>query len=204
MKILISIPTFEKIYPETSKSIWNLDRGGHEVIFDFVKGYDCARARNNIAQKALDIGADYALMVDADNTLPEDALINLIEGKPKVALGYCLRKPRPDPAYDGKTSIYRLHHISYPIEDAYSVAELEELAANGEKKIRIHGGGAAIMLVSTDVFRKIHYPWFQFRHYASGAVLSEDLDFCQKCQENDIPVYVDCRVKCGHIIKEVR
>lgn len=203
-KILICVPTFETIHPETFKSIWDLDTGGHEVFFDYVKGYDCARARNIMAQKALGMEADYLLMVDADNILPADALINLIEGQPKVALGYCHRKPREDPAYIGRTSIYRTGHISYPIEDAYPVSELEELAAKGKKKIKIHGGGAAIMLINTDVFRKIEYPWFQFRLYGSGAVLSEDLDFCQKCQDRQIPIFVDCRVKCGHIIKEVR
>ena len=203
-KILICVPTFESVSPETFKSIWDLDKGGHEVIFDYVKGYDCGQARNKMVKKALDMKVDYLFMVDADNILPADALINLIEGQPKVVLGYCHRKPRENPAYIGRTSIYRTGHISYPIEDAYLVSELEELAAKGKKKIKIHGGGAAIMLTSTDVFWKMPEPWFSWRHLKSGATLSEDLDFCQKCQDWQIPILVDCRVKCGHIIKEVR
>ena len=58
-KILIAVPTFESIYPETYKSIWDMDKGGHEVMFDYVKGYDCASARNNIVQLAKGYGADY-------------------------------------------------------------------------------------------------------------------------------------------------
>ena len=203
-KILICIPTFETIHPETFKSIWDLDKGGHEVIFDYVKGYDCGQARNKMVKKALDMKADYLFMVDADNILPADALINLIEGQPKVVLGYCMRKPRKDPIYNGKTSIYRIHTLDFPIADAYSVEELEEMAAKGETKIKVHGGGAAIMLINTAVFHTIPFPWFEWRNYKSGTVLSEDLDFCVKCMNHDIPILVDCRVKCGHIIKEVR
>ena len=50
MKIFIAIPTFETIYPDTFKSLWGLERAGHWVVFDFIRGYDCAAARNRIAQ----------------------------------------------------------------------------------------------------------------------------------------------------------
>ncbi len=42
-KILIAIPTFENIMPETFKSIYDLDPCGNELSFEFVKGYDCAK-----------------------------------------------------------------------------------------------------------------------------------------------------------------
>ena len=40
--ILIAVPTFENIYPDTFKSIYDLDIEGHDVQFEFVRGYDCA------------------------------------------------------------------------------------------------------------------------------------------------------------------
>ena len=70
MKILIAVPTFETIYPDTYQSIWNLDKGENEVDFEFVRGYDVATARNRIAQMAVDRNADYVLMVDNDVVLP--------------------------------------------------------------------------------------------------------------------------------------
>lgn len=51
-KILIAIPTFENIMLETFKSIYDLNDCGHELTFEFIKGYDCARARNDIVNKA--------------------------------------------------------------------------------------------------------------------------------------------------------
>ena len=48
MKILIAVPTFESIFPDTYKSIFDMDKGGHEVLWEFVRGYDCATARNRM------------------------------------------------------------------------------------------------------------------------------------------------------------
>lgn len=52
MKILIAVPTFESIQPEVFKAIYDLDPAGHDLHFDFVKGYDCACARNRIGRLA--------------------------------------------------------------------------------------------------------------------------------------------------------
>ena len=78
-KILIAVPTFETIYPDTYKGIWDVDKDGHQVFFDSVRGYDVATARNRIAQKSLDLGVDFVLMVDNDVVLPENALKLLLE-----------------------------------------------------------------------------------------------------------------------------
>ena len=70
MKILIAVPKFENIYPDTFKSIYDLDVSGHETSFEFVRGYDCATARNKIAQLALNREVDYVLSVDNDTVIP--------------------------------------------------------------------------------------------------------------------------------------
>ena len=64
MSVLIAVPTFETIAPECFKAIYHLKGDG--LSFDFVKGYDCAKARNEIVKKALDGGFDYVLMIDSD------------------------------------------------------------------------------------------------------------------------------------------
>ena len=43
MRILIAVPTFENILPDTFKSIYNLEKTEDMIVdFDFVRGYDCA------------------------------------------------------------------------------------------------------------------------------------------------------------------
>ena len=59
-KILIAVPTFENIKPECFKSIYNLiNPKDYLLYFDYVKGYDCARARNEIAKLAIEYNFDY-------------------------------------------------------------------------------------------------------------------------------------------------
>ena len=102
MKILVAVPTFETIFPDTYKSLWDLDRDGHEVLFDSIRGYDVATARNRIAQRAIDLGTDYVLSVDNDVVLPKDALKLLLEDARDVNLGYYAHRDG-DNVYRGNT-----------------------------------------------------------------------------------------------------
>lgn len=77
-KILIAVPTFENIKPECFKSIYGLTRPeGYSLYFDYVSGYDCAKARNQIAKNSMAGTYDYVLMVDSDIQLPKDTLVRL-------------------------------------------------------------------------------------------------------------------------------
>ena len=79
-KILIAVPTFENIKPECFKSIYSLKRPeGYDIYFDYVSGYDCAKARNQIAKNAMAGNYNYVLMIDSDIQLPSEALVKLLE-----------------------------------------------------------------------------------------------------------------------------
>lgn len=200
-KILIAVPTYENIMPDTFKSIFELYSGGNQILFDYVQGYDCAAARNGIVQLGIAKNVDYILMVDSDMVLPRDALINLLEGDKDVALGYCPRRNASN-LYDGKTAIYRFGTASYV--DRFHVLEFRDMASRGEHKVAVHGGGMACALIKTSVFEKIEYPWFKWVNYDNGEVLSEDLYFCVQCKHHEIPIYVDTRVGCGHLFRHVQ
>ena len=43
MKILIAVPTFETIYADTYKSLWDLDKCGHETPFESGTGLRSGR-----------------------------------------------------------------------------------------------------------------------------------------------------------------
>lgn len=211
MKILIAVPTFENIYPDTFKSIYGLDPGGHELMFDFVRGYDVATARNRIAQEALDEGVDYVLMVDNDVVLPEDVIINHLDDPKDVCLGYYAHRDN-DNIYRGRTSVCKLYqpngqkYFNYPLESEYTAAELIEKKENGEYKFQIHGGGMGCAMIRTDVFRRIRYPWYDWVNYSDDnrGMLSEDLYFCEECRHQNIPIYTDTRVGCGHMLRRIQ
>lgn len=209
MKILIAVPTYENITPDTYKSIYDLDDGGHELLFEYVRGYDCASARNRIVKKAKDLGVDYVFMVDNDVTLPEDALINLLDDAKDVCLGYYAHRG-PDNVYHGNTCVCRLYepsgkkYFNYPLESQYTGDELKKFASEGKYKIQIHGGGMGCALIKMSVFKKLRYPYYNWVLYPSGGVLGEDLYFCEECRKKGIPIYADSRVGCGHLLRHVQ
>ena len=200
MKILIAVPTFENIYPDTYKSIYQLDIGDHDVIFDFVRGYDCAHARNAIAQEAIDESADYVLMVDNDVVLPPDALMNLLEHNEQVVLGfYAIRNKKQQ--YDGRASVFKTGEVDF--KKAFSAQEMTKYREAGITALPVHGGGMGCALIKTSVFERLEFPWFSWVQYKDKRVLGEDLYFCDKCNNNGITVYVDPRVCCGHMLRYV-
>lgn len=211
MKILIAVPTFETIYPDTYKSIWDLDKGGHDARFEFVRGYDVATARNRIAERAIDADAEYVLTVDNDVVLPEDALLKLLEDPKDICLGFYAHRGN-DNLYHGRTCICKLRdgngvpYYNYPLESEYTAGEMRDMAEAGEKKILIHGGGMGCALIRTDVFRKAPYPWYDWVNYgdANRGMLSEDLYFCELSRRYGYEVYADVRVGCGHILRHVQ
>ena len=211
MRILIAVPTFETIYPDTYKSIWDMDKCGHEVLFDSVRGYDVATARNRIARKAMDLDTDYVLMVDNDVTLPKFALQFLLEDAREVNLGYYAHRGE-DNLYHGRTCLCKLYdddgkeYYHYPLESEYTAEEMRLMNDDGVSKIEIHGGGMGCALIRTGVFRKLTYPWYDWVNYgdANRGMLSEDLYFCALCRTAGIKIYGDVRVGCGHLLRHVQ
>ena len=211
MRILIAVPTYETIYPDTFKSLWDLDKCGHEVLFESVRGYDVATARNKIARLAQKLEADYVLMVDNDVVLPKDALKLLLEDARDVCLGYYAHRGQ-DNLYHGRTCICKLYdedgkeYYNYPLESEYTAEEMRSLADKVQPKIEAHGGGMGCALIRTDVFRRTSYPWFDWVNYgdANKGMLSEDLYFCALCRVSGIKIYADARVGCGHMLRHVQ
>ena len=191
MKILIAVPTFETIAPECFKAIYELKGDG--LSFEFVKGYDCAKARNEIVKKALDGGFAYVLMVDSDVVIPEDTLEKLMDPPTDICFGVYPRKNRPF-----ETELFK--DGTFDFKNRYSATELDGIDSD---RIQIKGGGFGCALIKTDVFREINYPWFEFLSYDNNTFLSEDLNFCLKASVR-YQIMADLRVRCGHIARRVQ
>lgn len=194
MKILIAVPTFENIMPETFKSIYGLTLpSGCEVMFDFCKGYDCAKARNTIAQEAVEYNFDYVLMVDSDIILPSDTLVYMTEPPVDVCLGVYPRKNTKT----GMTEIFKLGHKDFVDANNLNISEITEPG-----RLDIKGGGLGCALIKVNLFKKLPKPWFYYKIYPNGAVLSEDNFFCDKASKYGYTIQADTRVRCGHYVRE--
>lgn len=195
MRILLSVPTFESISTETYHSIWNLDKAGNQVDFCAMKGYDCARARNEIAKKAINGGYDFVMMLDSDIIVPEDALIRMMEKPADMVLGCYPHGHREDQNHFAE--LFRAGQYNFAERIPYS-----EL--NGTDRIKVKGGGLGCALINVKALKELSAPQFKYVTYDNGSALSEDLFFCLKMFNAGKTIEADPRVKCGHVTRYFR
>ena len=190
MKILIAVPTFEHIQNEVFQAIYDLDKCGHDVDLKLFTGHDCARARNNIADWAVAGGYEYVFMIDSDTVVPKDALKNLLDPAVDIVMGCCPKK-------NTKNKEYPLCRAQSPtLSPCLTADDLQ-----GTERIEIKVGGFACALVSTEVFTYMKYPYFKYVDYEDRKILSEDYYFCLEALGRGYQIWVDPRVKCGHLSK---
>lgn len=188
MRVLVGMPVYESVEPMTAVALFGLERAGCDVDLACVKGYGVARARNIIAQKAIDEEYDAVLMVDADVVPPKDALAKMIGDGADIVLA-------PYPRNGGGCELFRLGMRDFGDEN--------RIALPPKKVIEVKGGGLGCALIRNTVFKRIQRPWFKYVEYQNGSVLSEDLYFCTRASEAGIAIMADCRIRCGHVCRAI-
>ena len=178
--------------PETFQSIWDLDKGEHHVDFVYIKGYDCAKARNEIGKRAQLGFYDYVLMVDSDMILPGDALLKLCEIPGDIILGCYPKKG----TQDGCVELFKDNH-----KDFDEFMYYRELPDN-EARLPVKGGGFGCAFIRTQLFFDLPYPWFKYVVYENDNCLSEDLYFCDMAKNFGFKIEADTRIRCGHCYKD--
>lgn len=197
-KVLIAVPTFESVQPATFKSIYDLDTSGFDVCFEPITGYTVAHARNKIVERGFEVGADLVFMVDSDIVLSENALQLLYEDDVDVVSGvYMHRDPGNKDAVN--TNLVKLGQFNY--YEQVTRDEIHQFVEDGVQLLEVKGGGLGCCLISMPVFTAIEMPWFAWRSYQNGKMLSEDLHFCEKLKEAGITFHADPRVQCGHMFR---
>lgn len=193
-KITIAIPTNRNIQPQTVESLMKLvTRGGYNFhIIVAENGYTVAENRNYIVVQAIVNNSDFLIMIDDDMTLEETALDKLIANNKDIC----------GVAYHPRTGGDRTKCITSLAE--VNKKEFINLETNKNPKYKTlfecYATGTGVILIKTDVFKKIPQPWFEFKYFKTGQCKEgEDWNFCIKAKKHGYKIWTDPRIKVGHL-----
>lgn len=155
----------------------------------WVRGTYVHSARQQLAEKAMDVGADYVLWLDDDMRFPKDLAIRLLaRNEAIVGVNYSTRKGAPCEF----TAISRITG-----DDGTPSKRCETLNdSTGLEPVEAIGFGA--VLIRADVFRALHDPngpdgpWFWYRWMPElNQQVGEDVYFCELVRKAGFTIYVD-------------
>jgi hypothetical protein len=174
-------------------------RGQNEIQLLQMPGTLIFTQREKLAQEALEWGADQVLWIDSDQRFPADTL-EILQARQVPICGVnatTRREPILPTALNLKIEREMLN--GKPGEPKQVWHKVESRGKKGVEQVT--AVGFAVTLVNREVFEKIPRPWFDVIWTDHGNVIGEDVTFCVRCMENDIPVFVDHELSMhiGHI-----
>lgn len=201
-KITIAVPSNRGIRPKTAECIMRLiAHGGYDFhCIAPSEGYTIAENRNYIAYQAINNKSDYLLMIDDDMIFNEDLLDCLMENEKDICgVAYHSR------GSTDKIKIVPSGIMSIVETDKGKYINLEtETDPKYKDTFECYATGTGVILIKTEIFRKIPTPWFEFTYFENGKCKEgEDWNFCFKAKEAGYKIYCDPKPEIGHLGEQV-
>lgn len=146
-------------------------------------------ARERLAQSALEMGCDYLFMIDDDMLAPPDLFYQLAANDKDICAALAFtRNP------DHKPVVYETFEgTDRAVGTQYGLTRFVENYPRN-KLFQCDAVGFGAVLIKTSVLRKMQPPWF-FGMEGTG----EDIIFCIKAKKVGAEVWMDSRIKLGHL-----
>lgn len=152
-----------------------------------------AQARNEIALKALEQGADWIFWLDDDMLFPADVLMKLIRHPEAIVIGLTLLRC----THDGQ---FRPIWADRPVEhrDGKVIwAAVDEIRTGPNGLMPILSGTGGGVLTRRAVFETMAAPWWQMGQY-DPEMFFEDIYFYDRAREAGFSIWGDPSVRFGH------
>lgn len=182
-KILICVPSMDMVAVGFAQSLAMLQKKGHEVSIAFEVGSLIYEARNRLAKKAINMGADYTMWFDSDMIFEPDTMLKLLEHDAPIVSGlYFRRNPPFTPVIFDKCDVKNREWSDLPLP--------KETAKCG-------GIGFGCVLIKTQVLFDVACKFATWFEPING--FGEDLAFSCRARECGYDILIDPDVKCGHV-----
>lgn len=156
------------------------------------RGHAIDEVRNAFALQALNGGYTHLLMLDADMFYPVDTIDRLLKDDVDIVCGLACQRIAP---YDFVCSLTR------PADDEWAVCMANEAEIPESGTYETGSVGGAALLIRTDVFRKMEYPFFsREQKNRKGETVSEDIYFSLKARAIGFQCHTNMNVRIGHLM----
>lgn len=194
MKTLIAVPCFDEVKTDFFESFVNLIKP-EGTSYTVVKDTLINEARNIIAANAIKSGFDRVMWFDSDMRFEPDTLLKLSEDMDKYNLDYVTglyftRRPPVKPCV-----------FKELVWDKKANGDLDTWAHNyhgyPEGLTECAGSGFGCVLTTVDLLKRVGDLFGA--PFAPLESMGEDLSFCWRVIQVGGKMWLDSRVKCGHV-----
>ena len=160
-----------------------------------INAYDVAIMRNLACKIAIDKEFDFIFMLDIDMDYPMDSAFRLFrrwveQGEPNsIMVGGARTRAHPFKA----TQFYQINSADFGGDENRVIPDI-----NSNKLIKIEGTGLVGALIPINVLKDLDLPYFENLYKKDGTYIGEDINFCGKCKDKGVNIYLDPQVTYGH------
>lgn len=184
-KTLVCVPSMDQVPAQFAQSLACLQKVG-QVAVAFQISSLVYTARNELAKKAIEMGADYVLWLDSDMVFAPDILKLLLEADRDFVTGVYYRRVQPyTPVLLDQLEI---------TENGCTNHNIDEVP---ETLTEVAGCGFGCVLMKTQVLFDVACIYQEMFAPING--VGEDLSFCHRARSIGYHIYVEPSVKCGHV-----
>ena len=195
MKTLIAVPCHDMVHADFTRCLMELDRP-EGTGFAMITGTLIYTARTLIANKAVDLGFDRVLWLDADMTFKSDTLIRLAKDMDDNDLDMVcgIYFTRKSPVLPGIHS-----HLHWGVkEDGWVDTDCRCFIDYPEDSLfEVACCGFGCVMTSTRLLKAMNDKYGSPFYPLIG--MGEDTTFCWRATQNGFKIFCDSSVKVGHI-----
>jgi len=188
-KLAIGIPlSFPWVPSSFFHSFIQMEKPDYTYLYEDSTG-PIHELRNNLVQKALEVGATKLLMCDIDQVYHPLTVTKLLAHNLPVVGALVHRRYVPFDSLMMKIVDVDADTKAYASLDDWEDGELVEVDATG----------TGCIMYDMSVFRKIPKPWYKSEYDPSGMPIGEDFGFCLALKNAGYKIFVDTSVPAGHL-----
>lgn len=158
---------------------------------------DIAQGRWELAQSAVEMGADYLFFLDSDMMVPDFTLIAMLQMNVDIVtgLGFTNHAARPVPSIYLRLPEKERADLDKPYTPLFFYHQ------SPKPVLEVDACGMHCCLIKTDVFHKIaeaHNSMIEWFNPFARNGCGEDFSFCRRAQDVGYKIYARLDIKCGH------